>query len=151
MQTPFLFLDSCLCPLRVRRRRPLGVALRAVAPAEWPKTGAVYQGPVLNITKFGASINTLPGRDGLVDVSKLGGGRCIDRVEEPVSLGDEVRLDDMDPQGKVWLRFGKPSGREVATVSFEEAFDAEVGRGSATSARGGSQWQEGRRLWERSW
>ncbi len=69
------------------------------------EVGAVYQGRVVNITKFGAFVNILPGRDGLVHISKLGGGRRIDRVEDVVSLGDpiEVRVEDIDPQGKVSL------------------------------------------------
>ena len=37
--------------------------------------GEVYEGRVVNITKFGAFVNILPGRDGLVHISKLGGGK----------------------------------------------------------------------------
>jgi len=67
--------------------------------------GAEYQGKVVNITKFGAFVNILPGRDGLLHISKLGGGRRIDRVEDVLSLGDEVqvRVDDIDQQGKLSL------------------------------------------------
>ncbi|MDQ3757914.1 MAG: polyribonucleotide nucleotidyltransferase, partial [Actinomycetota bacterium] len=67
--------------------------------------GAVYSGRVVNITKFGAFVNILPGRDGLVHISKLGQGRRIDKVEDVVDLGDEiqVRVDDIDQQGKVSL------------------------------------------------
>src|SRR5207247_4212739 len=67
--------------------------------------GAVYQGKVVNITKFGAFVNILPGRDGLLHISKMGGGKRIDRVEDVLDLGDdiEVRVDDVDPQGKVSL------------------------------------------------
>jgi polyribonucleotide nucleotidyltransferase len=69
------------------------------------EVGAVYQGRVVNITKFGAFVNILPGRDGLVHISKLGRGKRIDKVEDVVDLGDdiEVRVDDIDPQGKVSL------------------------------------------------
>jgi polyribonucleotide nucleotidyltransferase len=69
------------------------------------EVGAVYRGKVVNITKFGAFVNILPGRDGLVHISKLGRGRRIDKVEDVVDLGDEieVRVDDIDPQGKVSL------------------------------------------------
>src|SRR5205823_4404312 len=70
-----------------------------------PKVGAVYAGRVVNITKFGAFVNILPGRDGLVHISKLGRGKRVERVEDVVDLGDElsVRVDDIDPQGKVSL------------------------------------------------
>ena len=44
--------------------------------------GATYDGRVVNITKFGAFVNILPGRDGLLHISKLGGGKRIDRVED---------------------------------------------------------------------
>src|SRR5947199_5840948 len=67
--------------------------------------GAVYTGKVVNITKFGAFVNILPGRDGLIHISKLGQGKRVERLEDVVNLGDEisVRVDDIDPQGKVSL------------------------------------------------
>src|SRR5258706_4915168 len=67
--------------------------------------GQVYRGKVVNITKFGAFVNILPGRDGLLHISKMGGGRRINQVEDVLSLGDEieVKVDDVDPQGKVSL------------------------------------------------
>ena len=69
------------------------------------EVGTEYTGKVVNITKFGAFVNILPGRDGLVHISKLGRGRRVERVEDVVNLGDEltVRVDDIDPQGKVSL------------------------------------------------
>jgi polyribonucleotide nucleotidyltransferase len=69
------------------------------------EVGAIYTGRVVNITKFGAFVNILPGRDGLVHISKLGRGRRVERVEDVVDLGEElsVRVDDIDPQGKVSL------------------------------------------------
>src|SRR5207237_4169014 len=77
--------------------------------------GAVYAGKVVNVTKFGAFVNILPGRDGLVHISKLGQGRRVERVEDVVDLGDEVsvRVDDIDPQGKVSLSLvgDLPEGR----------------------------------------
>jgi polyribonucleotide nucleotidyltransferase len=67
--------------------------------------GATYTGKVVNITKFGAFVNVLPGRDGLLHISKLGGGKRIDRVEDVLNLGDEVqvRVDDIDNSGKLSL------------------------------------------------
>jgi polyribonucleotide nucleotidyltransferase len=116
--------------------------------------GQVYQGRVVNITKFGAFVNILPGRDGLLHISKIGGGKRIDKVEDVLDLGDEVevRVDDVDPNGKVSLslasapepaRSGERGGRSggaggsggtsaapaasaAETVSFEESFDAEL-------------------------
>ncbi|MBV9411566.1 MAG: polyribonucleotide nucleotidyltransferase [Acidimicrobiia bacterium] len=69
------------------------------------EVGATYTGKVVNVTKFGAFVNILPGRDGLVHISKLGRGKRVERVEDVLNLGDEitVRVDDIDPQGKVSL------------------------------------------------
>jgi polyribonucleotide nucleotidyltransferase len=113
------------------------------------EVGAVYNGRVVNITKFGAFVNILPGRDGLVHISKLGQGRRIDKVEDVLDLGDEieVRVDDIDPQGKVSLSLassppegadgGNPGSRPAASsrsgssdggaeVSFEDTWEAEA-------------------------
>jgi polyribonucleotide nucleotidyltransferase len=105
--------------------------------------GEIYNGKVVNITKFGAFVNILPGRDGLVHISKLGRGKRINRVEDVLDLGDEitVRVDDIDDKGKVSLTPVGEDG-EAATdgetgttgasaggpseVSFEDAFDAEA-------------------------
>jgi polyribonucleotide nucleotidyltransferase len=112
--------------------------------------GAVYTGRVVNITKFGAFVNILPGRDGLVHISKLGAGKRIDKVEDVLALGDaiEVRVEDVDPNGKISLipvREGDgaeaggsggdgggtrsdrgDSGAEREFVSFEDEFEKEA-------------------------
>jgi polyribonucleotide nucleotidyltransferase len=72
------------------------------------EVGAIYQGRVVNIAKFGAFISIMPGRDGLLHISKMGplnDGKRIGQVEDVVELGQalEVRVDDIDPQGKVSL------------------------------------------------
>jgi polyribonucleotide nucleotidyltransferase len=75
------------------------------------EVGATYQGKVVNITKFGAFVNILPGRDGLLHISKIGQGKRVERVEDVLELGQpvEVRVDDIDPQGKVSLSLaGEP-------------------------------------------
>jgi polyribonucleotide nucleotidyltransferase len=83
--------------------------------------GAVYAGRVVNITKFGAFVNVLPGRDGLLHISKLSplaGGKRINNVEDVLTLGQpvEVRVDDIDPQGKVSLSLASvPEGSEDNT------------------------------------
>src|SRR5439155_16618197 len=76
------------------------------------EVGKTYQGRVVNVTKFGAFVNILPGRDGLLHISKLGQGKRIDRVEDVLNLGDaiEVVVEDIDPQGKVSL---SPVGYEA--------------------------------------
>ena len=107
------------------------------------EVGATYPGKVVNITKFGAFVNILPGRDGLLHISKLGGGKRVERVESVLTLGQEVevKVDDIDPQGKVSLslvgespapdsaeapRSTDTGGPEV--VSFEADFEEELTR-----------------------
>ncbi len=89
--------------------------------------GAVYTGRVVNVTKFGAFVNILPGRDGLVHISKLGQGKRVERVEDVVDLGDEitVRVDDIDQQGKVSL---SPVGDNTGGGGGDEAAPAEARR-----------------------
>jgi polyribonucleotide nucleotidyltransferase len=90
------------------------------------EVGEVYEGRVVNITKFGAFVNILPGRDGLVHISKLGRGKRIDRVEDVLALGDEVsvRVDDIDQNGKLSLSIvgedGEAEGGDESRGSREE-------------------------------
>ncbi len=83
------------------------------------EVGAEYQGTVVNVTKFGAFINILPGRDGLVHISKLGGGKRIDRVEDVLNLGDSVtvRVDDIDPNGKLSLSLAGDAATAAPSTS----------------------------------
>src|SRR5713101_2419497 len=85
--------------------------------------GAEYTGKVVNVTKFGAFVNILPGRDGLLHISKLGRGKRIDRVEGVLNRGDEVtvRVAVIDNSGKVSLsRAGEePEGEAGAAGGGE--------------------------------
>jgi polyribonucleotide nucleotidyltransferase len=88
------------------------------------QVGGTYRGKVVNITKFGAFVNILPGRDGLVHISKLSKlaqGKRVERVEDVLSLGDEVEVhvDDIDPMGKVSLSLADgPKGADGADGSL---------------------------------
>jgi polyribonucleotide nucleotidyltransferase len=129
---------------------------RILAIVDPPKAdvGATYTGRVVNITKFGAFVNILPGRDGLVHISKLGRGKRINTVEDVLTLGQEIEVtvEEIDEKGKVSLtptaawaesqgdtggsagasrperapRREAEGGGDVTTVSFDEAFDAEL-------------------------
>ena len=108
------------------------------------EVGAIYTGKVVNITKFGAFVNILPGRDGLLHISKLGRGKRIERVEDVVDLGDEieVRVDDIDPQGKVSLsvageeptesRSGPENGRPARSEPRPERSEPRSDRGPSS-------------------
>jgi polyribonucleotide nucleotidyltransferase len=76
--------------------------------------GETFNGKVVKIATFGAFVNLVPGRDGLVHISKLGKGRRLSSVEESgLKEGDmlEVEIQDIDAMGKISL---KPLGQEWA-------------------------------------
>nr|PZN05279.1 MAG: polyribonucleotide nucleotidyltransferase [Bacillota bacterium] len=68
------------------------------------EVGKIYLGKVLRITNFGAFVEILPGKEGLVHISKLSKGR-VKRVEDVVKIGDEilVKVTDIDKQGRINL------------------------------------------------
>ncbi|MBO0482815.1 polyribonucleotide nucleotidyltransferase [Candidatus Enterococcus courvalinii] len=68
------------------------------------KVGEVYLGKVVRIEKFGAFVNLIKGKDGLVHISQLANER-VNNVEDVVKLGDEVlvKVTEIDKQGRVNL------------------------------------------------
>ncbi len=100
-----------------------------------PEMGVVYQGKVVNITSFGAFVNFLPGRDGLVHISKLGGKRRLERVEEVLSMGDELEVVvDEFKNDRVSLRLAGPGDGGGGRDGREDSRD---GGGSHDSDDGG--------------
>jgi len=78
------------------------------------QVGETFTGKVVKIATFGAFVNLVPGRDGLVHISKLGKGKRLSSVEESgLKEGDtiEVEIQDIDAMGKISL---KPIGEEWA-------------------------------------
>jgi polyribonucleotide nucleotidyltransferase len=80
--------------------------IEAIANPRPLQVGERFDGRVVKITTFGAFVNILPGRDGLVHISKLGRGKRLSTVEEAVKEGDEltVEVQDVDQQGKISLK-----------------------------------------------
>ncbi|WP_029453050.1 polyribonucleotide nucleotidyltransferase [Clostridium algidicarnis] len=68
------------------------------------KVGEIYLGKVTKITAFGAFVEILPNKEGLVHISKLDVNR-VNKVEDVVSVGDEilVKVTEVDNQGRVNL------------------------------------------------
>ncbi len=66
--------------------------------------GAVYSGKVMRIMNFGAFVEVLPGKEGLVHISQLSNER-VAKVEDVVSVGDEimVKVTEIDRQGRINL------------------------------------------------
>ena len=79
--------------------------INAIANPQQPKVGDRFLGTVVKTTAFGAFVSLLPGKDGLIHISNLGGDRRIERVEDEVSVGEklEVEIADIDNRGKISL------------------------------------------------
>ena len=70
--------------------------------------GRALPGTVVKITAFGAFVSLLPGKDGLLHISKLrplAGGARVDNVEDVVSVGQkiQVEINEVDDRGKLSL------------------------------------------------
>ncbi|WP_024806190.1 polyribonucleotide nucleotidyltransferase [Nocardia sp. BMG51109] len=80
-------------------------AINAIANPQMPKVGERFLGTVVKTTAFGAFVSLLPGRDGLVHISKLGNGKRVGKVEDVVNVGDKIRVEiaDIDNRGKISL------------------------------------------------
>lgn len=68
------------------------------------EVGNVYEGKVVRIMDFGAFVNILPGRDGMVHISQISDER-VQNVSDKLSVGDIIRVKvlDIDKQGRVRL------------------------------------------------
>ena len=68
------------------------------------EVGEVYQGEVKRIMNFGAFIEVLPGKEGLLHISKMAKGR-VNKVEDVMNIGDivEVKVEEIDSQNRINL------------------------------------------------
>ena len=69
------------------------------------KVGEIYTGRVTRLMNFGAFLEVLPGKEGLLHISELGDGERVARVEDAVKVGDEiqVRVKEIDNLGRINL------------------------------------------------
>ena len=79
--------------------------INAIANPQLPKVGERFLGTVVKTAAFGAFVSLLPGKDGLVHISKLGQGKRINKVEDVVKVGDKLQVEiiDIDGRGKISL------------------------------------------------
>lgn len=79
--------------------------INAIANPQLPKVGERYLGTVVKTVAFGAFVSLTPGRDGLVHISKLGGGKRVEKTEDVVNVGDTILVEiaDIDNRGKISL------------------------------------------------
>ncbi|MDP9442881.1 MAG: polyribonucleotide nucleotidyltransferase [Actinomycetota bacterium] len=83
-------------------------AINAIANPTMPEKGERYLGTVVKTTSFGAFVSLLPGKDGLLHISKLralAGGQRVENVDDVVSVGQKVQVEiaDVDDRGKMSL------------------------------------------------
>jgi len=98
--------------------------------------GRIYTGRVSRVEPYGAFVEFLPGKDGLVHISQLSDHR-IERIEDEVQVGDElmVMVIDIDPTGKV--RLSRQAVLEDWTPEEARERDRAGGGGNRGGNRGG--------------
>jgi polyribonucleotide nucleotidyltransferase len=82
--------------------------INAIANPTMPEVGERYLGTVVKTTSFGAFVSLLPGKDGLVHISKLralAGGKRVESVDDVVEVGQklQVEISEIDDRGKLSL------------------------------------------------
>jgi polyribonucleotide nucleotidyltransferase len=82
--------------------------INAIANPTMPEKGERYLGTVVKTTAFGAFVSLLPGKDGLLHISKLrgmAGGKRVENVEDVVTVGQKVQVEiaEIDDRGKLSL------------------------------------------------
>jgi polyribonucleotide nucleotidyltransferase len=103
--------------------------INGIANPTMPEVGERYLGTVVKTTTFGAFVSLVPGRDGLLHISKLrqlAGGKRVDNVEDVVKVGDKVQVQiaEIDPRGKLSLI--PVSNDEAGSVDVDQASAADV-------------------------
>ena len=88
--------------------------VNAIANPRQLLVGDEFQGTIVKLAQFGAFVNLVPGKDGLLHVSqirKMHGGKRIENLEDVMKVGDNVhvKIGEIDPKGKLSL---VPAGLE---------------------------------------
>ncbi|SDC61773.1 polyribonucleotide nucleotidyltransferase [Nocardioides lianchengensis] len=103
-------------------------AINAIANPTMPEVGERYLGTVVKTTNFGAFVSLMPGKDGLLHISKLrplAGGKRVDAVEDVLSVGQkiQVQIGEIDDRGKLSL---VPVVEETEAAEATEAASEEA-------------------------
>jgi polyribonucleotide nucleotidyltransferase len=110
--------------------------------------GEIYEGKVVRIMDFGAFVEVLPGKDGLVHISQLANYR-VNKVEDVCKIGDtmKVQVSEIDDQGRINLTH-KPfapaaTPEQLAQGGGDHGFDRPRrpmgGHGGSRGGHGGSR------------
>ena len=106
-----------------------------------PEAGTVYNGKVVSILEFGAFVQILPGKEGLLHISELD-WKKVEKVEDVVNVGDmvEVKLLEIDPKnGKMRLSRKALIDKPEGYVEPERRPRPEGGRPSRPGGRPGDR------------
>lgn len=114
-----------------------------------PEVGEVYEGTVKNIQSFGAIIEILPGKEGLLHISELDHG-YVEKVEDYLQVGDKVKVEliQVRDDGKLRLSrkpFLPPQENGQSDDRGESRGGGQGGRGRGGDGRGGRGRGGGRR------
>ena len=120
---------------------------------EEAEVGKVYNGKVVNLVDFGAFVNFMGGKDGLVHVSEIRNER-VEKVSDVLSEGQEVKVKvlEIDQRGKVRLSMrvvDQETGAELEDTRPAREPRERSERGDREGGRGGDRRREGGRGGER--
>lgn len=113
------------------------------------EAGEIFEGKVVKLMDFGAFVQILPGKDGMVHISKLANYR-VNKVEDIVKVGDtlKVQVEEIDDMGRINLThkpFAAPATPEQLAAAAAGGFDRPPrsggfgGRSGGGNSRGGSR------------
>ena len=111
-----------------------------------PEIGKEYTGKVVRTAAFGAFVEILPGKDGLVHISQMGDG-YVRRAEDVMQVGDEVtvRILTIDDQGRIDLSLVAAGGVPLEELDTSEAgWEREPNETRDSRERGNRPYREGR-------
>ena len=99
---------------------------KVLAITAMPEIGKEYTGKVVRTAPFGAFVEILPGKDGLVHISQMGDG-YVRRAEDVMQVGDEVtvRILTIDEQDRVDLTLVAAGGVPVEELNIESSDEGE--------------------------
>ncbi len=97
--------------------------------------GEVFEGKVVKLMDFGAFVELLPGKDGMVHISQLANYR-VNKVEDVVAVGDilKVQVQEIDDMGRINLTH-KPFAAEPTAEQLASANSGDGGRGGSGGGR----------------
>ncbi|WNZ55545.1 polyribonucleotide nucleotidyltransferase [Microbulbifer sp. EKSA008] len=86
--------------------------------------GAIYEGTVVRIVDFGAFVNFLPGKDGLVHISQIAEER-VNAVTDYLSEGEKIKVKvlDVDQRGRIKLSIKEAKADAAAAEEAKQASD----------------------------